>query len=141
MLGVLGFFYEPSFGHGRDLVSDDLQGLFQVNGWQDALWLVTGLVGLGVASRAARVYALAAGIAYAVLGIWGLAVVDRGFGTIADLVPLDGWNNALHLILGATGIAAGIVSGPLPSVPRRLRRRPPARRARASTVDGAQDRR
>jgi hypothetical protein len=122
LLGVLGFFYESSFGHGQEMVSDDIRGTLQVNGWEDLLWVVTGLVGLAVASRAARAYALAVGVAYTVFGIWALSTVDRGFGTIADVLPLSGWNTAMYLLLGLTGIAAGIASGPLPGIPARARR-------------------
>jgi hypothetical protein len=142
LLGILGFFYEPSFGHGQELVSDDIRSTLQVNGWEDLLWMVTGLVGLAVATRAARVYALAVGVAYTVFGVWGLAVVDRGFGTIADVLPLDGWNNALHLLVGITGIAAGLAAGPLPGIPDRARlarrRRAPRERPERASRPSAQ---
>jgi Domain of unknown function (DUF4383) len=86
VLGIVGFFYYASFG---DL--DQLQpalGAIEVNGWFNLLYVLTGAVGILVAGVASRQYALAVGLLYTLLGIFG---------------PGTEW---LHLVIGLLGLAA-----------------------------------
>jgi len=69
VLGILGFF-------------DDLS-------WLNFLYVATGALGLALAGRASRPYALGLGLLYTTLAIWGFAD--------------GGW---LHLALGLLGLAA-----------------------------------
>jgi hypothetical protein len=62
---------------------------------------------LAAAAYAARTYALALGLAYTIIAIWGFLVIDNGFGTLISTVPVNTEDNFLHLILGLTGLAAG----------------------------------
>jgi hypothetical protein len=86
VLGVVGFFYDASFTS-----LDDLQpalGAIDVNAWFNLLYVCTGAVGVLVAGVASRRYALATGLLYTLLGIFGLGT---------------GW---LHLAVGLLGLAA-----------------------------------
>lgn len=126
LLGVIGFFYEPSFAAGGDVASDEAFGLFAVNGWQNLLHIAIGLLGLAAAGGAARRYALAAGLGNTLFALWGFLAGDAILGLFAVNAAL----NVLHLLLGLTGLAAGAASPADP--PARARRpargdRPPRR--------------
>lgn len=86
VLGLLGFFYDASFG-ALDRYADAVAGL-QVNGWLNLFYITTGTVGLLAAGFAPRGYALAMTVLFV-----GLAVF--GWGT-----------DALHLAIGLLGLAA-----------------------------------
>jgi len=107
IVGILGFFYESSFATGDSVVADDVLGILAVNGWHNLVHLATGLLGLAVASYAAREYALGLGLVYTVIAIWGFIEADGGVGVLIDLIPINTEDNFLHLILGLTGLAAG----------------------------------
>ena len=105
--GIIGFFYEASFETGDDLRADAVFGVLDVNGWHNLLHIAIGLLGLAAAGYAARSYALAFGLAYVILAIWGFLETEDGFGAILDVIPVNTEDNFLHLILGLTGLAAG----------------------------------
>ena len=91
-LGVGGFFWGASFETGQRAIRADLGevlGILAVNGPTNLLHLATGLIGLALARHAARNYALAAGLLYIVLAIWGLLVIERGVGEILGVVAVD----------------------------------------------------
>jgi hypothetical protein len=104
--GIIGFFYSSSFGSPGSV--DEVFGIFAVNGWHNVLHLVTGLLGLAAAGYLARTYALAVGLLYAVLAIWGFII--GGGDSILGIVPVNAGDNVLHLILGVLGLAAGAAS-------------------------------
>lgn len=141
--GLLGFFYSSGFETGVGGVrsdTDELLGIFAVNGWHNLLHLGLGVVGLAAASSAyaARTYALAVGLAYVLLAIWGLVFDDNG--VILGLLPIDDQDNVLHLLLGLTGLGAGAATPPVirPQRPRReSRRRPRPRRASRAAAANA----
>ena len=117
VLGILGFFYDASFGD-LDHYEEALGGL-EVNGWLNLFYMATGALGLLVAGASSRGYSLAIGLLYTVLAI-------VGWGT--------GW---LHLVIGLLGLAAwaGTRSGrskrPVAKKRQRSRRSEPrAKRAR-----------
>jgi Domain of unknown function (DUF4383) len=105
--GIIGFFYEASFETGDDLRADAVFGVLDVNGWHNLLHIAIGLLGLAAAGYAARSYALAFGLAYVLLAIWGFLETEDGVGAILDVIPVNTEDNFLHLILGLTGLAAG----------------------------------
>jgi hypothetical protein len=119
--GIVGFFYEASFETGDDLRADAVFGVLDVNGWHNLLHIAIGLLGLAAAGYAARSYALAFGLAYVVLAIWGFLETEDGFGAILDVIPVNTEDNFLHLILGLTGLAAGAAT---PKEPRPARASP-----------------
>jgi hypothetical protein len=115
--GIIGFFYSASFGSPGSV--DDALGILAVNGWSNIVHLVTGLLGLAAAGYAARQYALAIGLVYVVVAIWGF-ILGSG-DSILSIVPVNTEDNVLHLILGLTGLAAGAATpasataGPAPA--------------------------
>lgn len=123
LLGVLGFFYDSSFGTGSQLASDDLAGILFVNGWRNVIYVATGILAFALAPRFPRLTAFGLGAFYLAFGLWGLAETNRGIGSILDALPLGDNDNALHLIIGGSGLIAALVDGPLPSLPKRRERR------------------
>ena len=107
IVGIVGFFYDASFETGDDLRADGVLGIFDVNGWHNLVHIAAGLLGLAAAGYAARTYALAFGLAYLLLAVWGFLEVDNGFGALLDVIPVNTEDNFLHLVLGLTGLAAG----------------------------------
>ena len=86
VLGVVGFFYDASFG-SLDAYEEAL-GALQVNGWLNLFYIATGSVGVLVAGASSRGYALVIGALYIVLAIvgWG--------------------SEGLNLVVGVLGLAA-----------------------------------
>jgi len=100
--GIVGFFYSASFGEPGAV--EEMLGAFAVNGWLNALHILSGALGLLVAGFAARAYSLWIGALYVGLAAWGFAVGDGD--TILGLLPVDAGDNVLHLVIGALGLAA-----------------------------------
>ena len=117
--GIIGFFYEASFATGNEIVADDVFGILAVNGWHNVVHILLGLIGLAMAgtTSAARTYCIGVGVLYLVLAIWGFMETENGFGVLIDLVPINTEDNFLHLILGITGIGAGLAT-PSDTAPR-----------------------
>lgn len=132
VLGILGFFYSSSFETGRPLgrESEEILGIFAVNGWHNLIHIATGLLGLAAAAHAARTYALAMGLVYLLVSIWGFLVMDGDLGALFSTVPVNTEDNLLHLLLGLAGLAAGAAT-PKPGA-RKKRERPATRRERPS---------
>src|ERR671935_1922181 len=104
--GIIGFFYSASFGSPGDV--DAVFGILDVNGWHNVVHILTGVLGLlafGAGAYAARQYALALGVVYIVVAIWGF-IVGSG-DSILSIIPVNTEDNVLHLLLGLTGLAAG----------------------------------
>jgi hypothetical protein len=104
--GIIGFFYSSSFGSPGDV--DEVFGILDVNGWDNVFHLVTGLLGLAAAGYAARTYALALGLVYVVVAVWGF-IIGSG-DSILGVLPINTEDNVLHLILGVVGLGAGAAS-------------------------------
>ena len=108
--GIVGFFYESSFTSDSS-VRDGVLGILDVNGWHNVVHIATGALGLvafasGVS--AARTYAFAIGAVYVIVAVWGFAVGDGG--SILGIVPINTEDSVLHLLIGLTGIGAGVAS-------------------------------
>src|SRR5687768_5062297 len=109
LAGILGFFADASFGDlGSDVQGDELI-IFEVNGWHNLVHIASGALGLALAgSRAgARGFALGFGAVYLVVAIWGLIVGDQ---VLFGLMPVNGADNVLHLLIALAGLAAGLAS-------------------------------
>lgn len=104
--GIIGFFYSSDFGSPGKV--DDIFGIFAVNGWHNVLHLATGLLGLAAAGYFARTYALAIGLLYLVLAVWGV-IIGSG-DSILGFIPINTADNVGHLIFGVLGLAAGAAS-------------------------------
>lgn len=116
--GIIGFFYSASFAVGDEVVSDEVVGILAVNGWHNVVHIAIGCLLLVAAGGAARSAALFVGALYLVLAALGfIATGDGGIGFVAengvliDLVPVNDEDNWLHVILGVTGVLAGVASG------------------------------
>jgi Domain of unknown function (DUF4383) len=108
IMGIVGFFYSSDFGSPG--IVDDMFGIFSVNGWHNVLHLATGLLGLAAAGYFARTYALAVGLLYLVVAVWGFLIGSGD--AILSIVPVNTADNVLHLILGLVGLAAGAAASP-----------------------------
>lgn len=102
VLGIFGFFYSASFGSPGSV--EDAIAVLEVNGWLNLLHLATGALGLLAASYAARPFALALGLLYTALAVWGFTL---GTGeSILGFLPASGGDDVLHLAVGLLGLAA-----------------------------------
>jgi hypothetical protein len=110
--GIIGFFYNGHFGSGDNVfgndTSHDVFGILAVNGWHNVVHLATGALGLLAVGYAARTYALGLGAVYIVVAVWGF-IVGNG-DSILSIVPVNTEDNVLHLLLGVTGILAGLAT-------------------------------
>ena len=116
--GIIGFFYEASFAVGNEVVADEVFGILAVNGWHNLVHIAIGGLLLIAAGGAARPAALFVGVLYLILaGLGFIATGGDGIGFVAengvliDLVPVNDEDNLLHVILGVTGVIAGLASG------------------------------
>lgn len=102
-LGILGFFYDASFG-ALDHYEEAL-GALRVNGWLNLFYVATGALGLLVAGASSRGYSLTVGLIYTVL-----AIVGWGSG-------------GLNLAIGLLGLAAAAGTPRLKPRAKRVRQR------------------
>jgi hypothetical protein len=126
--GIVGFFYSSGFETGASGVAgdtDEILGIFAVNGWGNVICIAWGLLALACANSAARSFALGFGLYAVVIAIWGF--VD-GDDVTFGLFAANGADNFLDLALGLTGLAAGAAS---PGPARKSRRERPRRAKRA----------
>ena len=106
--GIVGFFYSSDFGSPGNV--DAVFGILDVNGWHNVVHILTGVVGLLAASAysSSRVYAIGLGIIYILVAIWGF-IIGSG-DSILSIVPVNTEDNILHLLIGISGIAAGMAT-------------------------------
>jgi len=106
--GIVGFFYSSAFGTPGN--TELVLGLLGVNGWHNVVHLATGALGLAVMGSVAyaRTYAVVLGAVYVALAIWGV-IIGSGQ-SILGIVPINGPDDLLHLLLGILGVAAGVAS-------------------------------
>jgi hypothetical protein len=107
IVGILGFIANSSFGAGSNVNGSDFI-IFEVNGWHNIVHILSGLLGLALWRRpaSARAYALGFGAVYLVVTVWGFITGDQ----VLWLIPVDTADNILHLLIAATGLAAGLSS-------------------------------
>ena len=107
--GITGFFYNSDFTSDKG-VRDAVFGVLDVNGWHNVVHIVTGVIGLAVASSysASRSYALGLGLIYIIVAIWGF-IIGSG-DSILSIIPVNTEDNILHLLIGVAGIAAGMAT-------------------------------
>ena len=101
--GIIGFFYEASFAYSAAAVGH-VFGILDVNGWHNLVHVLTGALGLAVVGSysGARTYALAFGVIYVLVAIWGFATPP----VILGLLPVNTGDNILHLLIGVAGLWA-----------------------------------
>ena len=108
IVGLIGFLANASFVTGKKLEDDPLLGIFDVNGWHNVVHIASGLVLLAFAKKrsTAKAASLTFGIVYGMVTIAGF--ID---GTdVLAIIPTNGADNVLHLVISALAIVAGLVS-------------------------------
>ena len=119
LAGIFGFLADASFDTSRVADSDVggnangmLQGDsflgFEVNGWHNLVHILSGIVLLAAFSRRrpARAVALGFGVVYGIVAIIGL--IDGN--DVLGIIPVNGADNVLHILLAAVGILAAFAS-------------------------------
>jgi hypothetical protein len=115
LVGILGFipgvttnYSDMTFaGHEGDTA---LLGIFDVNILHNVVHLLFGVLGLIAArsSSVARTYLIAGGATYLVVWLYGI-LVDGD--SAANIININGADNALHLFLGLGMLGLGLISG------------------------------
>src|SRR3954454_8505292 len=107
LAGVLGFAADGGFDTGSSIQGDKLI-VFEVNGWHSLIHIGSGLLLLAAANYrpTAKTVAMAFGVVYGLVTLWGLIDGDSVFGLIA----INGADNVLHLFLSAAAILSAYVS-------------------------------
>ncbi len=108
--GIVGFFYNASFGSGDGTERDALLGVLDVNGWHNLIHIASGGVGLLVAGSygGSRVYALGFGAVYNAEELLGFLAGDGV--QLFNLVPVNTEDNFLHLLIGLAGVGSGLAT-------------------------------
>src|SRR5918995_2979711 len=108
--GILGFFYNASFGTGDGTERDAVLGILDVNAWHNIVHIATGGIALAFAGSysASRGYAIAFGVLYLLVTALGFIAGDGD--EIFNLIPVNTEDNILHLLLGIAGIGAGLAT-------------------------------
>ena len=109
LVGIIGFFVDASFGDLGSNVQGDELILFEINGWHNLVHIASGALGLALAGSrpGARGFALGFGAVYLLVAVWGLIVGDQ---VLFGLIPVNGADNVLHLLIAFAGLAAGFAS-------------------------------
>ena len=110
LAGIAGFFYSASFGSGDGTEREALLGILDVNGWHNAVHILTGVAGLVVAGSydGSRGYALGLGAVYLVVALLGFIAGDGD--ELFNLIPVNTEDNVLHLLIAIAGIGAGLAT-------------------------------
>src|SRR3954452_6863627 len=105
--GVLGFAADSGFDTGNNVQGSNFI-VFEVNGWHNLVHIGSGLLLLAAANYrpTAKTVAMAFGIVYGLVTLWGLVNGDSVFG----IMPVNGADNLLHLFLSAAAILSAYVS-------------------------------
>lgn len=107
--GIWGFFLgDLNFNSGTSVEGPEVWGLFEINGWHTIVHVASGVVLLAAAVKlkAARFTALAFGLVYAVVAVWGF--IDGN--DVANLIPVNTADNILHAGLAGAGLVAYFAS-------------------------------
>ncbi len=104
VMGVAGFFVNSDFSTGSSVTANTLV-VFDVNGWLNLVNLLTGVVGIYVATRTglAKKYALTVGVVFIVLAAWGVLTT-----TVLGLLPMSTSDMVLYAGIGALGLMTGL---------------------------------
>ena len=107
LIGIIGFFVNSEFETGSGIDGDNLI-VFEVNGIHNLVHIASGLLGLALAKKRSTAYAFALGfgLVYLLVAIIGFIQGDNVLG----LIPVNGADNVLHLLISLAGIAAAMAS-------------------------------
>lgn len=117
VIGLVGFLEGPSFTEPE--LYSSLPGNFAVNGWANSLHVLAGLVGLAMASRLSRAWAVITLLLFGGLGIWGVLAPH---GTLlVGILPATRSVNAINLLLALLALLA-LVAAAWPAIRKRTGR-------------------
>ena len=113
--GILGFFYNASFGTGDGTSRDAVLGILDVNGWHNVVHILSGVAGLLVAGSypKSRGYALGLGAVYLLIALLGFLAGNHE--ELFNLIPVNSEDNVLHLLIGVAGVWAGLATPGTPA--------------------------
>jgi len=113
--GIIGFFYNSSFGTGDGTERDAVLGILDVNAWHNLVHIASGAVGLALVSSysGSRAYAFGLGAVYVLVTILGLIAGDGD--EILNFIPINTEDNILHLLIALAGIGAGLATPAAPA--------------------------
>jgi hypothetical protein len=108
--GIVGFFYNASFGSGDGTARDAVFGILDVNGWHNLFHIATGAIGLLVSGsyESSRAYAIGLGVLYLVVTLLGFLAGNGD--EIFNLIPVNTEDNFLHLLIGVAGVGGGLAT-------------------------------
>jgi hypothetical protein len=108
--GIVGFFYNASFGSGNGTSRDAVLGILDVNGWHNVVHIASGAIGLLLARSygGSRGYAIGLGAVYLLVALLGFLAGDGD--EIFNLIPVNTEDNFLHLLIGIAGVGAGVAT-------------------------------
>jgi Domain of unknown function (DUF4383) len=110
LVGIIGFFYNATFTSDES-VRDAVFGILDVNGWHNVLHVMTGVLGLlafSAGAYTARTYAMAVGLLYLAVAVWGFMVGSGD--SILSIIPVNTEDNILHLLVGVAGVGAALAT-------------------------------
>lgn len=104
LIGLLGFV--PLFTTASDDGNRLLLGIFEVNAVHNLVHILSGVVALVAASKAAtsRLYFQVFGVVYALVTVLGF-IMDPVLG----LIPVNNADNLLHVVIAAAALYLGFV--------------------------------
>lgn len=115
LVGVLGFVPGITTNYGQMQFAGHesgalLLGIFQVSVLHNIVHLLFGIAGLVMAktSAGARTYLIGGGAIYLLLWLYGLLVAEN---SAANFVPMNAADDWLHLFLGVSMLALGMILG------------------------------
>ncbi len=106
LLGLFGLLENAEFDPPE--LYSQLLGFYPVNGWANLLHVAAGLLGLSMARRLSRAYALIAAIAFIGLGLWGVLAPNSEL--LLSKLPAERWVNLINLLLGFGALACLVAS-------------------------------
>ena len=108
LAGIVGFIVDANFDTGSNIQGDKLLGIFEVNGIHNLVHILSGLLLLAAAPKrvSAKAVAIGFGVVYGIVALIGL--IDGS--DVIGLIPVNGADNVLHLLIAGAGIAAGLAS-------------------------------
>jgi len=102
LLGFIGLLENTEFSAHE--LTGNLFGFYEINGWSGVFHVTAGLIGLFLARPLPRLYAILAGVAFTVLGIWGIAAANGTW--LLGGLPAGRWVNFVNLLIGLLGLIA-----------------------------------
>jgi hypothetical protein len=106
LLGLFGLLKNAEF----DVPSlySQLLGFYAVNGWANLLHIAAGLLGLVMAKRLSRPFALIAAIFFIGLGVWGILAPNSHL--LFSKLPAERWVNLFNLLIGFGALGCLVAS-------------------------------